>query len=176
MATTISSRRQLIVFILLGLALVGGAIRLLAPQPSVAHDIGNLLLVLWVPVIGNVVAFIIRRARRQMEPARDFAVNSPFHGHLLAELTPLVLPAGNAAQAAGALDGGLCVLAMGTDGFTARLPISMAEWLGSGEARTVQLELLRPALALPRFEHGRVFTVLAGKVAVGTGRVLQVLA
>ncbi|MEP6792156.1 MAG: hypothetical protein ABI907_12350, partial [Ramlibacter sp.] len=83
-----SSRRRLIVFILLGLALVGGGLRLWTPRASLAHDIGNLLLVLWVPVIGNVVAWVIRQARLRLQRPRGFAAGSPFNGHLLVELAP----------------------------------------------------------------------------------------
>ena len=59
-----SSRRKLIVIVLLALALVGAGMRYWAPNPSVTRDIGTLLLVLWLPVIGNVVAFVINRVTR----------------------------------------------------------------------------------------------------------------
>ena len=164
-----SSRRQLIVFILLGLALIGGAMRLWTPRPSVAQDIGNLLLVLWVPVIGNVVAWLVRRARMKLQPVRGFAAASPFAAHLLAELTPLP-----AAFAASGQD--TCTLVVGSDGFTARPSVPMAQWLGSPGAHTVQLQLLRPALALPRLKAAGTFAVLVGKTQVAGGRVVQVLA
>ena len=59
-----SSRRKLIVIVLLALALVGAGMRHWAPNPSVMRDMGTLLLVLWLPVIGNVVAFVINRVTR----------------------------------------------------------------------------------------------------------------
>ena len=46
----------MIVFVLLILALAGAAIRQWADNPSITRDIGTLLLVLWLPIIGNVVA------------------------------------------------------------------------------------------------------------------------
>ena len=50
-----SSRRKLIVIVLLALALVGAGMRQWAPNPSLMRDVGTLLLVLWLPVIGNVI-------------------------------------------------------------------------------------------------------------------------
>jgi hypothetical protein len=161
-----SSRRQLIVFILLGLALVGGAMRLWTPRPSVAHDIGNLLLVLWVPVIGNVVAWLVRRARMKMQPVRGFVPGSAFTPDLQAELAALP-------DAAGAAGQDTFTLVVGTDGFTARLPAPMPEWAGSPQARTVEFQLLRPALAIPRLKAAGTFAVLVGETVVANGRVLK---
>ena len=58
-----AARRKLIVIALLLLAVAGGAIRAWAPNPSTLRDIGSLLLVLWVPVIGNVIAYLVRQFR-----------------------------------------------------------------------------------------------------------------
>ena len=58
-----SHRRQLIVATLLALAIVGAGMRWWAGNPSLARDIGTLLLALWLPAVGNIVAFAIRRWR-----------------------------------------------------------------------------------------------------------------
>jgi hypothetical protein len=42
-------RRKAVVIVLLALAVVGGAIRHWASNPSTLRDLGSLLLVLWVP-------------------------------------------------------------------------------------------------------------------------------
>ena len=55
--STISSRRETITAILLLFAVGGGLLRWLAPQPSLARDMGSLLLVLWLPIIGNIIAY-----------------------------------------------------------------------------------------------------------------------
>jgi hypothetical protein len=44
-----SGRRQVVMCVLLGLAAAGAAIRHWADNPSLARDIGTLLLVLWLP-------------------------------------------------------------------------------------------------------------------------------
>lgn len=169
-----SFRRQIIVAVLFGLALIGGAIRYWAPNPSLSRDMGNLLLVLWVPAIGNVIAFVVSKARRPKVARSPFAANRPFAAQLLVEVTPF------ASQLQAAL-GQLppqqdhCTVVVGPDGFTARLSRPLAEWLAQGQATTVQLEFLRPALALPRFAAGTGFRVLAGSTVAAEGRVLQVL-
>ena len=60
-----SSRRQIVMATLLGLAIVGGAIRYWAPNPSTARDIGTLLLVMWLPAVGNLVAFVVRQLHKR---------------------------------------------------------------------------------------------------------------
>jgi hypothetical protein len=163
-----SHRRQLIVAVLLALALVGAGMRLWADNPSLARDIGTLLLVLWLPAVGNIVAFAIGRWRAAHPPRPPFDADAPFVGHLLVELAR-VEPA-----AAGAVDAGLCTLVLGSEGFTARLAQPLAQWLAGPQPAVLQVQLLRPALALPRLPAGTAFSVLAGTRAVGMGRVLEV--
>ena len=162
-ATT--ERRTLIVYILLGLAVSGGALRLWAPNPSLARDIGSLLLVLWVPVIGNVVGFVARKLRLGPGPSPDFEAGSPFIAHLEVEMTPLAQAVPPADQRENR-----CALVLGKDAFTVRMPVPLAQWLDG--AHVTELECLRPALALPRLAAGTPFHVLAGQSIIGQGRVL----
>lgn len=164
-ATT--ARRQLVVAILLVFALVGGAIRYWAPNPSTLRDMGSLLLVLWVPVIGNVIAFLVRRIKFRRTPF-DF----PFAPELLVELTPLAPPP-RLAQRLGA-DG--CALVVGTEGFSVRLSRPLAGWLAAGASIEVQAQFLIPQMARGLFAPGTPFRIVAQQQLVGQGRVLQVLA
>lgn len=164
-----SFRRQLIVASLLGLAIVGAAMRAWADNPSVARDIGTLLLVLWLPAVGNIVAFAIRRARQARVPRPAFDPAAGFESHLLVELTRV----GPATPVAGGADG-LCTLVVGNEGFTARLAVPVAQWLAGPQPATMQVQLLRPPIALPRLPVAAAFKIAAGANAVGTGRVLQV--
>lgn len=169
-----SSRRKLIVIVLLGLALVGASMRHWAPDPSLARDIGTLLLVLWLPIIGNVIAFLVNRFRVHRRPSMAFEPNRAFAAHLLAELTP----AGTFVAAAAsplAANERCCILVIGSEGFTARLPMPLAHWLASGRTQAVELEFLRPALAGPRFAAGAAFRVLVGPALAGEGRVIRAL-
>ena len=168
-----SSRRQLIVFVLLGLALAGAGTRHWADNPSLARDIGTLLLVLWLPVIGNVVAFVITRVQRARRtgPAAGFAPDTAFLPHLLAEVT--AVDAGASMRPAFWTDERNCTLVVGHEGFTARAATPLAQWLGGAQAQTVALQLLRPALALRRLPAGTEFRVMVEGSVVGSGRVLQ---
>ena len=167
---TTSSRRQLIVFVLLGLALAGAAMRHWADNPSLARDIGTLLLVLWLPIIGNVVAYVIVRVQsaRRARQAAGFAPDAAFTAHLVVEVQPL--------SPAPALSNEErnCTLVVGQEGFTARSTAPLAQWLAAGPARPVTLQLLRPELALPRLPADASFSILAGHSLAASGRVLQV--
>ncbi len=158
-------RRKLVVIVLLLLAVVGGAIRYWAPDPSSWRDMGSLLLVLWVPVIGNVVGFVIRKIR--IGRSGGFPAGRPFHGHLRIEVTPL---AGQSAP----LPGNVCALVVGTEGFSVRLSQPLAALRGASML-TADAEFLHPALALPRFGTDSTFRVLAQNRLVGQGRVLGLL-
>jgi hypothetical protein len=168
-----SSRRKLIVIVLLALALVGAAMRHWAPNPSLLRDVGTLLLVLWLPVIGNVVAFVINRVRASRGRSASFDTGQAFAPHLLAELTPAgTLPPGARALAANER---CCTLVLGSEGFTARMAMPVARWIEAGQAQPVELEFLRPALAGTRFPAGAAFRVVAGYAVAGEGRVIRVL-
>ena len=161
-----SARRKLVVVILLVLALAGGAIRLLAPNPSTLRDMGSLMLVLWVPVIGNVIAFLVHRIKLRRTPF-DF----PFAPDLLVEMSPLAPPPRLGQPLADS-----CALIVGTEGFTVRLSQPLAGWLKAGAPIQVQAQFLKPAMALALFPPDTPFRIVAQQQLVGQGRVLQVLA
>jgi hypothetical protein len=163
-----SSRRQIIVAVLLVLAIIGAAMRVGAPKPSLARDIGTLLLVLWLPVIGNIIGFVIGRVAR-MRQRHAFAPGAAFTPHLLAELSA------RPGQVRLKREQRRCTLVIGNEGFTARLAAPLSQWLAAAQPRSVELELLRPEIALPRFTPGAEFTLHAGAATLGSGRVLQVL-
>jgi hypothetical protein len=171
-----SFRRQVIVAVLVAFALIGAAIRYFAPNPSLARDMGNLLLVLWVPAIGNVIAFLVNKAKARSAPPvpPGFSDGQPFAPQLLVELTPF---APHLRSALRRLDPqqDQCTLVTGTDGFTARIAQPLASWLSQGQPLGVELEFLRPELGLPRFAAGTGFRLLAGTTVVGEGRVLRAL-
>lgn len=169
-----SSRRRIIVAVLLVLALLGAAMRTWAVNPSLTRDVGTLLLVLWLPVIGNIVAFVIAQAHRIRAARRPiaFAAGAPFSAHLQVQLVPV--PAGTGGDPLLAAGERTCTLVIGHEGFTARMADPLATWLAAGAAQTIAVELLRPQAALPRLAAGTEFTVFAAGALIGTGRVLRV--
>jgi hypothetical protein len=165
--------RKIISVALLSLAVVGAVIRLFAPNPSLARDIGTLLLVMWVPAVGNFIGWGMRQWAARRLP-KSFESQGPFVAHLLAEatLTPIARqgPASLAESAEVR-----CTLLLDTEGFTARFFIAPGASLPAGSPQTLQLQLLSPTVALPRFQPDTTFRVMTGNNVIGQGRVLRVL-
>jgi hypothetical protein len=78
-----------------------------------------LLLVLWLPAVGNLIAYFVKRLPRSAPPATDFAPDAAFAPQLQVQLEAVELPVAQRA----ALDGSehRCTLLVGRHGFTARL-------------------------------------------------------
>jgi hypothetical protein len=177
MTTTIQSRRQIIVIVLLFLAAAGAIVRHFA-EPGTLRNIGTLMMLLWLPVIGNVISWLMARIRRPAAPeapgAPGFEAGQAFHPHALVELTlrTPMLPSEDTPILAGEHR---CALVLDNEGFSARWFVAPGEAFRRGVARTVQVEFLAPALALPRFERDAAFRMLVDESFVGDGRVLQLL-
>lgn len=153
---------------LLVLAVLGGVIRYSAPNPSTWRDIGTLLLVLWVPAIGQLIGYLARKIPYSAPPPPEFAPGSPFVAHLQADVTPVVLAGGLPPLPA---DERCCTVIVGRRGFTARLERPVAQWWAAGGMQRAGLELLRPGAALPHLGAGTEFHILAGTTAIARGTV-----
>jgi len=155
---------------LLALAIVGAAMRYWAPDPSLARDIGTLLLVLWLPAVGNLIAFLVRQWAMRKVRRTSFDPASAFVAHLVVRISSIdaqPLPAHLLSQA-----GNRCTVALGTEGFTARTSVPLLRVIdGMDRPQDVSMELLRPELALPRLPPGSRFQLLAGQVAIAQGTV-----
>lgn len=168
--TATPARRRLIMIALLLLAVAGSLIRYFAPDPSTLRDIGTLLMVLWLPAVGNLVAYFVRKIpRRAPQLAAGFGAGSPFTPHLRVRLEP----AGTVRDLPAALAsaGNSCTLIVANSGFTARLdgPAPVQQDQG------VQVELLRPEVALAQLATGTEFRLAVGATAVAKGRVVEVV-
>ena len=173
--TTIQSRRKLIVIILLCVAVGGAVMRHRAAPGSTARDVGTLLMLLWVPIIGNVITWLIARLRRPAAPAPSpFDARSVFEPQLQVELTlrPPKLPSEDVPVAAGEHR---CALVVGNEAFSARWWVSPDERFRRGAAQALDVEFLAPHLALPKFEPGARFRMLVGDSFIGDGRVLAMI-
>ena len=175
--TKIQFRRKLIVIILLCVAVTGAVVRHYAERGTTTRDIATLLMVLWVPIIGNVIAWLIgklpRRAPRpaQAEPV-SFDARGAFTPHRRVALTlrPAALPVHDVPLGAGEYRGALVI---DKEGFSARWIVPQGEALARGEPHTIDIEFLSPDLALPRFAPDAEFRVLVDDLFVADGRVLQ---
>ncbi|MET0541158.1 MAG: hypothetical protein ABWZ88_05330 [Variovorax sp.] len=173
--TTIQARRQLIVIVLLCLAVGGGVVRYFA-APSTFRDIATLLMLLWLPVIGNVIAWLVGKWRRPPPPAApSFGPAADFSPHARVELTlrPAAVPVEDTRIAEGEHR---CSLVIGNDGFSVRWFVAPGDVVRRGQPHALDIEFLAPAVALPRFQPTAAFRMLVGPAFVGDGRVLEVLA
>ena len=171
--TTIQSRRKLIVIILLCVALGGAAMRQLAAPGSTLRDIGTLLMLLWVPIIGNVISWLISRLRRPAPMAPSpFDERPAFEPQLLVELTlrPPLLPAEDIPVPAGEHR---CALVVGNEAFSARWWVPPDRSFRRGIPQALEVEFLAPQLAMPKFQAEAGFRMLVGESFIGDGRVLR---
>jgi len=181
---TIQARRKLIVIILLTTAVAGAVLRHFATLGSTARDVGTLMLLLWVPIIGNILGWLFAKVWRRRVAAKaaklaattpvtaTFAAASAFQPHAQVELTlrPARLPAEDTPIPVGEHR---CALVIDDKGYSARWFVyGAAPPLRRGTARALQVEFLTPAVALPHFQPGASFRMLVGDAFVGDGRVL----
>ena len=159
------ARRRNVMIALLVLATGGALVRHFAPAPSTLRDIGTLLLVLWLPAVGNLVAYLLRRIPRKAPQAADFDDSLAFVPHLQVSLQP-VAPA-----AIPDSDAHRCILVVGRRGFTARLQQPVGR-IFAVPTDSVPLQLLQPSLALRELKPGVDFHLLVGTAAVASGVVL----
>ena len=161
-----SSRRRLVMGVLLLLAAAGGVIRQQAPDPSVLRDIGTLLLVLWLPAVGNLVAYFVKKIPASKPPPMAFEPGAPFTPQLQARIDTVPLPAGWLE----ALDPTqqLCTVIVGRRGFTVRTQAPLAQWLKDAPP-TLALECLVPSTSLRELVPGTAFHLVVGTTAVARG-------
>ena len=167
--TVTSSSRRVVMSVLLALAIGGGVLRYFAPNPSTLRDVGTLLLVLWLPAVGNLVGYLLRKIPRRARPATEFPPGAAFVPQLRASIEATAEPSALAALRA---DERRCTILVGRRGFTARVGAPLARTLGAKGAQEVALELLHPAVALPHLSPGTDFHLLVGATAVAAGRVI----
>ena len=170
--STISSRRQTITAVLLLLAVAGGLLRWLAPQPSLARDMGSLLLVLWLPIIGNIIAWLVARAHKPKNAPPGFAPDSPFtpSAHITLTLLAAEVPSQSRPIRAGLFH---CMVVVGHEAFSARLQVPPHAEPVPEVAQPLEVEFLRPEVALPKLKPGTDFTLLSGRTLLGRGQVQQ---
>ncbi|MBA2676045.1 hypothetical protein [Ramlibacter sp.] len=174
------SRRQLTMAILLAVAVAGAVIRSYAPNPSTLRDVGTLLLVMWLPAVGNLVGYLIRKIpRRAPRAVAGFAADAAFTPHLQVQLHALDVPAHTLASLEA--HARQCALVVGQQGFTARAELPILQTLQGAQEDAahpaevaVAVELLRPAVAVSHLAAGTQFHLLLHTTAVATGTVREV--
>jgi hypothetical protein len=159
---------------MLTLALSGGVIRHYAPNPSTLRDIGTLLLVLWLPAIGNLIGYVSRKLPHGAPPPTGFAPGSAFAPQLHVQIERVELPPGFIGALGPEIDMGTVLL--GRRGFTVRMGTPVSRVLAVAGPQALTFECLTPAAALPHLTPGTEFHLLVGTTAVAKGRVTGRLA
>jgi hypothetical protein len=165
----ISSRRYLIAVALLVTAVAGALLRGFSSPQSTPYYLGTLLMVMWIPIVGNIIAFLARKFGPRA-PTESPLLSTPFVSQMVVELN---LDAGHGLQRLererdGKIHG---LLILGTEGFSVR--ISPVGDHAAGEGKDAEVQFLAPETALPRFSTGGTFKLAQGVTLVGTGRVLS---
>ena len=168
--TATPARRRIAMAVLLVLAAAGAVIRELAPNPSVLRDIGTLMLVLWLPAVGNLVGYLKGKLPRRAPPPTHFPEGAAFSPHLEVRLERLALPPGFVQSVP---DDMLAVVLVGRRGFSVRFAQPLRAWLEGVGDTTAMLELLRPASARGQLVAGTAFRLLAGETVVAKGSVVR---
>ena len=170
-----SARRQIITAVLLALAVAGGIVRWLTPAPSLLRDMGSLLLVLWLPIIGNIIAWVVARANtpRNMPPGFD-----PSSAFLASAGMELTLNAADVPVESRPIRAGLfpCMLVLGNEAFSARLQVPAGAEPVPEVPQAMKVEFLRPEIALPKLPAGTAVVLLSGRTLLGHGRMLDATA
>jgi hypothetical protein len=163
-------RRRLVMAVLLGLACAGGVIRHQAPDPSTLRDVGTLLLVLWLPAVGNLVAYLMRKIPSRRPRPTAFPPGAPFSAQLETRIDGVTAPADWLAT----LDPleQRCTVLVGQSAFTVRSATPLSQWL-TDAPRTLALECLVPSAALRQLVPGTAFHLLVGTTPVAQGRVVE---
>jgi hypothetical protein len=166
----ISSRRFVVAVALVIAALAGAVLRSFSAPQSTPYYLGTLFMVMWIPIVGNIIIFFAKKRRPVVPLPLTFSSSMPFVSHVVVEITfnlaqELELPKREE-------DGNLqCLFVTGAEGFSARL--SLQEPLTPGEALGAEAQFLSPAVALPKFPVGSTFQLIQGRSGIGTGHVLS---
>lgn len=165
--STISSRRYVIAVTLLAVAVAGALLRAFAVPESSLYYLGTLLMVMWIPIVGNIISFISRKFRRSAPARRAFPAALPFVPHASVQLN--LSPSQGSAALTRDEDGTLhFIFLVGTEGFSVRGLLME----GQGEKTLIaQVQFLFPAVVPTKFPVGTRFQVVHAGSGLCSGQV-----
>jgi hypothetical protein len=170
--TAIKHKRVALVFLVI--AVVGSLLTLLAEPGSKAADLGAVLLAVWIVPLSFFVFFFAKKRARLIPMPLTFDADEAFVPHVSVNLTLTREQDGGRKEPI--TTKGYCgIFVVGTQGFTARFRLPSGVALGASTPKTVDVQFLRPEVALSHFAVGTSFTMLEGRRTVGTGEVVDVL-
>lgn len=150
-------------------AAVGAVLILVSERRSTLYTLGQLLVLMWLPVVSNLLWMYYAKSRRPRPGTRPplpaFDETAPFVAH--AELAFDQLIEGWPERSGGEHR---CLLLLGTEGFTARF---IAPEHHTGGPLRVAVQFLSPDKALEKLTAGTAVRVAVGRQYVGAGRVMS---
>jgi hypothetical protein len=172
-------RKTRLAYALSFLAALGLVMYLLLPEESDLRLLGLMLIVIWLPMATRYLTRVFKeRATAMLLPKASPPTSHPREVNVTLEAT-FSVTIGTDLMRVDA-DGGIldlrCLLALGTDGFSARLWRAdriTGPW-PSDEKLILNAEFLVPERALPRFPADTIARVLVRDTFIGTVRVLSV--
>ena len=154
------------------IATFGVMARAFAPPDSSLHTLGTLLTVLWLPIAIYAFMKLSDWFFKGRKGPRNFEADTPVVHHLRIEAR---FRSGVAFER-GAEDARLqCILLLDSQAFTVRLLRPLGALPPAGESTLVDVQFLRPSVALPRFPPGTEFHIVIGRDAIGSGKALAVV-
>ncbi len=172
-------RKTLIAYAFTFLAALGLGMYLLLPAESELRFLGLIVLIFWLPMALRYLSRVVKeRATTLLTPSPSPPAYHPREVNATLEAT-FSVTVGTDSMHVDAESGILdlrCLLALGTDGFSARLWRAekiTGPWPGD-EKLILNVEFLVPEVALPRFPVDTIARVLVRNTFIGTARVLSV--
>ncbi len=172
-------RKQLVAYAFTFLAALGLCMYLLLPAESELRFLGLIVVILWLPMALRYLNRVFKeRATALLTPKTIPAAHHPREVNATLEATFSVTVGTDLMRLD--VDSKIldlrCLLALGTDGFSARLWRAdkiTGPW-PSDEKLILNAEFLIPERALPRFPTDAIARVLLRDTVIGTVRVLSV--
>jgi len=153
-------------------ATFGTMARTYAEPDTMLHTLGTLLTVLWIPIALYAFIQVSDWLFKGRKGPRTFGPDTPLVHHLRIEAMftrPVPFERGTE-------DSQLqCLLLLDNQAFTVRLLRPLGALPPLGETTLVDVQFLRPSVALPSFPPGTTFHIVVGRDSVGSGKALAVV-
>ena len=169
-------RKKLVAYAFTFLAALGLVMYLLLPPESELRLLGLILLIIWLPMALRYLTRLAKERATSLLPSASPPAFGPREVHVTLEATFSVTVGTDLMRADSDILDLRCLLALGTDGFSARLWRAdkiTGPW-PSEEKLILNAEFLIPERALPRFPADTIAKVLLRDTFIGTVRVLSV--
>lgn len=168
-------RKKLVIYVFTFLAAVGLGMYLLLPPESELRVLGLIVLIFWLPMALRYLGRLAKERATAMLPSASPPAFGPREVHVTLEATFSVTVGTDLMR----VDNGIldlrCLLAMGADGFSARLWRAdkiTGPWPAE-EKMILNAQFLVPDRALPRFPADTIAQALLRDTFIGTVRVLS---